>query len=157
MKMQWIIGIVVIVVVIAGGIVMLRGSTTSSENKTTTIPSENTSATTMSDYHDNIYKTKAGPTGAYLTDFAGMALYTFDKDTAGVSNCDTTCVQKWKPYVSGATGQKTFPKDITVIKRGDGSEQFAWKHMPLYYFNGDTTDKDIKGDGVNGVWHLAKP
>ena len=62
----------------------------------------------------------------------------------------------WRPYSSGATGQKQFPNNISVITRADGSQQFAWKNMPLYYYSKDTNPGDVKGDGVGGVWHIIK-
>ncbi len=108
-------------------------------------------------YHDNIYLVKSDAVkGSYLTDFAGMTLYTFDKDKSGVSTCDATCARTWKPYSSGATAQKQFPDHITVIKRADGSDQFTWDGKPLYYFASDQNAGDLKGDGVYGVWHVVK-
>jgi predicted lipoprotein with Yx(FWY)xxD motif len=86
-----------------------------------------------------------------------MTLYTFDKDTAGVSNCTGTCSTIWPPYTSGATAQGQFPTNITVITRADGSKQFAYKGMPLYYNQKEVKPGDIMGDGIGGVWHLVKP
>lgn len=106
---------------------------------------------------DNIYLTKTDPTkGAYLTDFAGMTLYTYDKDQAGVSNCTGACLKLWPVYTSGATAQKLFPTNISVIKRADGSDQFAWNGKPLYYYASDKQAGDLTGDGVGGVWHIVK-
>lgn len=107
---------------------------------------------------DNIYKTNTDPVkGAYLTDFQGMTLYTFDKDTTGVSNCSGGCATAWPPYSSGATAQASFPTNIAVITRADGTKQFTWKGMPLYYYATDVKAGDITGDGIGGVWHLVKP
>ncbi len=106
----------------------------------------------------NVYTTRTDPSkGAYLADFAGMTLYVFDKDTPGVSNCYSGCATVWPPYTSGATVQSQLPANITVIKRTDGSSQYAWKGMPLYYYATDQKPGDINGDGVGGVWHLVKP
>lgn len=106
----------------------------------------------------NIYMTKTDATkGMYLTDFQGMTLYVFDKDTQGVSNCTGACATTWPPYTSGATAQGQFPANITVITRADGSKQFAWKGMPLYYFSSDKKAGDLLGDGVGGIWHIVKP
>ena len=106
---------------------------------------------------NNIYLVKTDATkGKYMTDFNGMTLYTFDKDTSGVSNCYNGCVKAWPVYTSGATAEKTLPENITVIKRKDGTEQFAWKGMPLYYYVQDTKAGDITGDGVGGIWHIVK-
>jgi predicted lipoprotein with Yx(FWY)xxD motif len=104
----------------------------------------------------NIYMMKTDAAkGAYITDFQGMTLYTYDKDQSGVSNCTGTCATNWPPYTSGATAQSQLPANITVVTRADGSKQFAWKGMPLYYFVSDTTAGQITGDGVNG-FHIAK-
>src|SRR5579859_5164882 len=85
-----------------------KPSTSSSTGTSVTQPvSGNQSGATS--YHDNIYLAKTDSVkGSYMTDFAGMTLYTFDKDGNGVSNCDATCVKTWKPYSSGATAQKQF-------------------------------------------------
>jgi len=113
---------------------------------------------TQNSASDNIYLTKTDASkGVYMTDFAGMTLYTYDKDTKGVSNCSGGCLVAWPAYTSGATAQGTFPANITVITRSDGSKQFAWKGMPLYYYAKDKVAGDITGDGVGGVWHIVKP
>lgn len=109
------------------------------------------------EYHDNIYLVKENATqGSYMTDFVGMTLYTFDVDQVGKSACVGTCAQTWRPYASGAMGQQTFPTNISVITREDGSEQFAWKGAPLYYYTGDASEGDQKGDGLEGAWHIVK-
>lgn len=106
---------------------------------------------------NNIYMSKTDAAkGNYLTDFEGKTLYTYDKDTSGVSNCEGACLTAWPAYTSGATAQGTMPANISVITRSDGSKQFAWKGMPLYYFSGDSKSGDINGDGVGGVWHIIK-
>ena len=116
------------------------------------------SSSTSASGSDNIYLSKTDTKkGAYLTDFAGMTLYTFDKDTAGVSNCYNGCAKAWPPYVSGAAAQGTLPSNITLVTRTDGSKQFAWKGMPLYYYATDSKAGDITGDGVGNVWHIVKP
>lgn len=106
---------------------------------------------------NNIYMSKTDSVkGTYLTDFAGMTLYIFDKDTKSVSNCYNGCAQAWPPYTSGATTQSTFPANITVIKRTDGNSQFAWMGKPLYYYASDQKTGEINGDGVGGIWHIVK-
>ena len=124
-----------------------------------TSPAPYTTTTTQNSApSDNIYLTKTDATkGNYMTDFAGMTLYTYDKDTKGVSNCSGGCLAAWPAYISGATAQTTLPANITVITRSDGSKQFAWKGMPLYYYAKDKSVGDITGDGVGGVWHIIKP
>ena len=155
--------IVVIVLILVGAYLgrhqlksMFGMSSTSAPSQTTqTKPVSTTSAMAPS---DNIYLTKTDSSkGKYLTDFQGMTLYTYDKDTKGVSNCTGACATAWPYYTSGATAEKTLPTNISVITRPDGHKQFAWKDMPLYYYTSDTKAGDVTGDGVGGVWHIVKP
>ena len=121
-------------------------------------PTDSTTGSSAAAPSNNIYMTKTTAAGvAYMTDFSGMTLYTFDKDTAGVSNCSGSCATLWPPYTSGATAQGTFSANISVITRADGSKQFAWNGKPLYYYQKDTKAGDMLGDGIGSVWHLAKP
>jgi predicted lipoprotein with Yx(FWY)xxD motif len=87
-----------------------------------------------------------------LADAAGRTLYTFDKDTAGKSNCTGGCLTAWPAYVAkeGATAKGEF----TLIE-ANGAKQWAFKGMPLYYFAGDTQAGDRNGDGSGGVWHVV--
>ena len=93
--------------------------------------------------------------GTVLTDASGMTLYTFDKDAAGVSNCYDGCAKNWPP-AAAAAGDKAMG-DYGVVERKDGTMQWSYKGMPLYTWIKDAAPGDITGDGVNGVWHLAKP
>jgi len=47
--------------------------------------------------------------------------------------------------------------DWTVITRDDGSRQWAYKGKPLYFWAKDAKPGDRTGDGINQVWHTAKP
>ena len=93
---------------------------------------------------------------SYMTDENGMTLYTYSKDTTGVSNCTGVCIQNWPAYgPKTAPSPADLPADVTVITRSDGTLQYAWKGMPLYTFVGDKKAGDVTGDGVNG-FALAK-
>ncbi|MBS1168796.1 MAG: hypothetical protein H6R00_4821 [Proteobacteria bacterium] len=106
------------------------------------------------DYASGAIKTMDTAKGGILTDAKGMALYTFDKDAAGVSNCDGGCAVKWPP-VTAAAGAKA-DGDLSLVTRKDGSQQWAFKGKPLYFWMGDKKPGDVSGDGMGGVWHLAK-
>lgn len=160
MKKTWVV-IIIVLVILAGAFfmrhqlkTMLMGSPAPSPVQTKVNPTSSTAVPS-----DNIYKVATSQTlGKYLTDFDGKTLYVFDKDTPGVSNCTGQCLAVWPVYTSGATAQKTFPENITVIKASDGTTlQFAWNGKPLYYYAKDTKPGDTLGDGVGGVWHVAKP
>ncbi len=93
--------------------------------------------------------------GEVLVDAKGMTLYVFDKDMGGKSACNDNCATNWPPLMaeSGAKAEGKW----TIIKRDDGKMQWAHGGKPLYTFIKDKKAGDISGDGVNGVWHLAKP
>lgn len=93
--------------------------------------------------------------GMVLTDEKGMTLYTFDKDAAGMSNCTDACAQNWPPLMAPASAMAS--GDFTVIKRADGSMQWAHKGKPLYHWSKDAKPGDTTGDGFKDVWHTAKP
>ena len=87
----------------------------------------------------------------------GMTLYTFDKDAAGTgtSVCTGPCAQNWPPLVAKAGTASS--GDWAVIARDDGSKQWAYKGKPVYFWAKDQKPGDRTGDGVNGIWRLAKP
>jgi predicted lipoprotein with Yx(FWY)xxD motif len=94
--------------------------------------------------------------GKALTDHNGMTLYTFDKDSGGKSACNGPCAGNWPPLA--ATSDAKAEGDYTVIKRDDGSAQWAYKGKPLYTFVKDTKAGDAAGEGLNGnTWHIAAP
>ncbi|SHF56364.1 Predicted lipoprotein with conserved Yx(FWY)xxD motif [Kaistia soli DSM 19436] len=92
--------------------------------------------------------------GEVLVDAKGMTLYTFDKDTKGVSNCYDKCAAAWPPLM--ATSADKAEGDWTIVKRKDGTAMWAYEGMPLYTFVKDMKSGDVTGEGVGGVWHVAK-
>jgi len=93
--------------------------------------------------------------GDVLAGENGMTLYTFKNDSEGVSNCNGGCAANWPPLMAddGAMAEG----DYSVITRADGSKQWAKGGMPLYFWVKDAKTGDVTGDGVNGVWDLARP
>lgn len=100
-------------------------------------------------------KTGTSAKGPVLTDSKGMTLYTFDKDAGGKSACNGPCAGNWPPLMASASDKAE--GSYTVIKRDDGSMQWAYKGKPLYTFSKDAKPGDAAGDGVNNVWHIATP
>lgn len=102
----------------------------------------------------------AGSLGMILTDSAGLTLYTFDRDTPGVSNCAGGCAATWPPLLL-AEGDPVAPPDLAgtlgVITRADGGRQVTYNDQPLYLYARDQNPGDTTGEGVGGIWHVAKP
>lgn len=91
--------------------------------------------------------------GKVWIDAKGMTLYTFDKDTAGKSNCNDKCAAEWPPLA--AAGASKASGDWTILDRKDGSKQWAYEGNPVYLWIKDKKPGDITGDGVDG-FHIAK-
>ena len=91
----------------------------------------------------------------------GMTLYVFDKDVAGSgkSTCNGPCAANWPPLIASdfAVDSDAGNSDYTLVTRDDGKKQWALKGKPLYYWFKDEKPGDKTGDGVKGVWHVAKP
>jgi predicted lipoprotein with Yx(FWY)xxD motif len=93
--------------------------------------------------------------GTALVDGKGMTLYVFDKDAPAVSNCYKECEALW-PIMKASPGDKP-QGDFTIVTRTNGDLQWAYSGKPLYHWAKDTKPGDTTGDGVKGVWHVAKP
>ena len=85
--------------------------------------------------------------------YSHKTLYTFDKDPTDPprSVCTGECIAKWPPFRPNA-GERPV-RDYTIIKRDDGSPQWAYKGKPLYTFARDTAGQPATG--VSQAWPLA--
>lgn len=82
--------------------------------------------------------------------FPGSArLYTYDLDTPTRSACNQECAGKRRPVLVRTPGAKPIG-DWTIVKRNDGSSQWAYRGRPVYTLFHDTPE----GDGEGGPWHL---
>ncbi|MBS7233845.1 hypothetical protein KHA90_22775 [Flavobacterium psychroterrae] len=107
--------------------------------------------------------------GSYLSDKDGKSLYFFAADAKGQASCSGGCEAVWPPfYVDNLTADKlstglTF-SDFATITTTSGKKQLTYKGWPLYYYapsvSGTNTQEaagKTTGDGVGGVWFIAKP
>ena len=91
-----------------------------------------------------------------LVDHKGMTLYTFAKDSDGKSMCNDKCAANWPPLM--ATGTDQAMGEWSVVKRDDGTMQWAYDGKPLYTFVMDKKAGDKVGEGkMEGAWKVAKP
>lgn len=84
----------------------------------------------------------------------GFALYTFDNDTAGVSNCSGTCLTNWPALIAHAGAVATAP--YSLVQRASGEMQWALNGMPLYFFAGDTQAGQTNGEAIGNNWFVAR-
>jgi predicted lipoprotein with Yx(FWY)xxD motif len=99
--------------------------------------------------------------GALLVGPTGMSLYVLSRDNAGVSSCSGQCAMTFPALHTeqGVDPSAVNPATGTLgvhTRADDGTQQIVYNGMPLYYFSGDQLPGDAKGDGVGGVWSLAK-
>jgi predicted lipoprotein with Yx(FWY)xxD motif len=101
--------------------------------------------------------------GNYLVAYNGMTLYTFANDTTNKSNCTGGCAANWPPYIVGAEDNVAAQVKagvggkVDTIVRADGKAQVTYNGKPLYFYAHDTKAGDTTGQGVGGVWFVAKP
>ncbi|MBX2836643.1 MAG: hypothetical protein KTR35_07305 [Gammaproteobacteria bacterium] len=89
------------------------------------------------------------------SEFNGRTLYTFANDTADTSNCNDACATNWPPLYADKGARSS--NGYSVITRSDGSRQWSYNTQPLYFFTGDAAAGDTTGEGVGGVWSVARP
>jgi predicted lipoprotein with Yx(FWY)xxD motif len=97
--------------------------------------------------------------GSILTDGSGNTLYFFSPDAHGNSVCTGSCLVQWPAfYVASPTfGTGLDASDFSSITRSDGAKQTTYKGWPLYRYSLDANPGNIVGDGVDGIWFVAKP
>jgi predicted lipoprotein with Yx(FWY)xxD motif len=104
----------------------------------------------------NMMSAPAAPammSGGALVAPSGMTLYTFDKDVdAGKSSCNGPCATLWPPLMASPTDKATGP--YTMVKRDDGTMQWAYKGKPVYMYKSDMKAGDRMGDNFKDNWHI---
>lgn len=107
--------------------------------------------------------------GDYLTDKDGRALYYFSNDFNGTNTCQGNCAKAWPVfYEEGLTAEQLGTgldiNDFATIVTADSKKQLTYKSWPLYYYAPNTNGTNVPegsgtttGEGVNGVWFVAKP
>jgi len=93
--------------------------------------------------------------GKIFANLAGLSLYTFDNDTTRASTCFDACAERWPALTVPSADGIEAPFGLTT--RPDGKKQVTLNGDPLYTFFNDAAPGDVKGDGIGGVWHLARP
>ena len=85
-----------------------------------------------------------GAKESILADKAGMSLYTFELDAAGVSKCSGGCLTEWPPMhvPAGDTVQAPFG----TITGNDGQSQLTLNGLPLYHYAGDKAAGNANGE-----------
>ncbi len=98
-------------------------------------------------------------TGNHIVDGRGMTLYLFTKDVMGDSKCTGGCLNSWPIFYQEkiSVSPRLDASGFGTITRDDGKKQTTYNGWPLYYFSSDASPGDIKGEGVNKIWFIARP
>jgi predicted lipoprotein with Yx(FWY)xxD motif len=99
--------------------------------------------------------------GTFLVGAGGRTLYTYNKDVfPGQSQCTGACATKWPPLVVsgdlGALAPIAAAGGFGTMTRDDGRTQVTYQGQPLYYYSGDSAPGDTNGQGIGGLWQVAK-
>lgn len=99
----------------------------------------------------------------FLVDGRGRTLYLFEADSSGTSTCAGSCAQAWPPMTvanipkAGGDVQQDL---LGTTTRNNGDKQVTYHGHPVYYYKGDTTSGQTKGQGLNqfgAKWFVVTP
>jgi predicted lipoprotein with Yx(FWY)xxD motif len=101
--------------------------------------------------------------GKILVDAQGRTLYLFTKDSGTTSGCTGACASAWPPL--RATGKPTVGNGanasmVGTTPRSDGKPQVTYNGHPVYLYQGDSSQGDTNGQGLNafgGGWFAVSP
>jgi predicted lipoprotein with Yx(FWY)xxD motif len=93
--------------------------------------------------------------GTVLTTGAGLTLYRFTANPAGMSTCTGSCAKIWPPLLAAKGDHVSGPrgvKGLSLIDVGGGHWQVAFHDVALYRFEGDAKKGQAKGQGIAHEW-----
>jgi predicted lipoprotein with Yx(FWY)xxD motif len=101
--------------------------------------------------------------GKILVDTQGRTLYLFTKDSGTTSECTGACASAWPPLrASGkpTVGSGANASVVGTTPRSDGKPQVTYNGHPVYLYQGDSSQGDTNGQGLNvfgGLWYALSP
>jgi predicted lipoprotein with Yx(FWY)xxD motif len=163
MKKSTIIWLIIIVIIVVFGI--WYWSAGQSNSPATNVSTAASSSVTTAPAQIIVLGTSSTTQlGTFLVAMNGMTLYSYTKDTSGVSNCTGQCAVVWPPYTvsaneasSSLVGMDGANGQVGVITRADGSYQVTYNNTPLYFYSKDVNVGDTNGQGVEGTWFVVSP
>jgi predicted lipoprotein with Yx(FWY)xxD motif len=107
-------------------------------------------------------RTIDSPFGTILGDRRGQAVYLFDKERSGESECYGECARAWPPVF--ANGKPRAAKGVRksllgTVRRRNGRRQVTYAGKPLYYYAHEGPG-EVRCHNVNlngGFWWVLAP
>jgi len=136
------------------------GSSSSGSSSQASAPATSSApATTAAASTEATVKTasNAAVGGTVLVNSKGLTLYSLSGESKANFLCTSAeCVAIWHPLtVASAATPSGAVGSLEAVKRPDGTEQLAYKGMPLYTFAEDSAPGQAKGQGIKsdgGTW-----
>lgn len=97
--------------------------------------------------------------GEILVGPTGMTLYVLSKETASDLQCLEDCARNWLP-LTGNPVANGLTEALSMVRRTTDAgslEQLVYKNQPLYYWSRDKAPGDVTGEGIGGIWSVARP
>jgi len=100
--------------------------------------------------------------GRVVANGKGEALYLFDRERRGRSECYGACAKAWPPVLTQGkprAGAGTDPSLFGTVKRRNGKLQVTYAGQPLYYYVGDSPGTILchDVDEFGGTWLVVQP
>jgi len=136
------------------------GSSSSGSSSQASAPATSSpQATTAAASTEATVKTASNATvgGTVLVNSKGLTLYSLSGESKTKFLCTSAeCVAFWHPLTAASAATPSGGvASLETVKRPDGTEQVAYKGMPLYTFSGDNAAGQAKGQGIKsdgGTW-----
>ncbi len=106
---------------------------------------------------------KKSKLGEMLVDAKGKSVYLFEKDKGTSSTCFDACAGTWPPYLTNGKPKAAGAASAGLIgttKRKDGGTEVTFHGHPLYYYAGDKSPGDTKGQALKqfgAEWYVLSP
>ena len=100
--------------------------------------------------------------GTVVANGRGEALYLFDREQRGKSECYGACARAWPPVLTKGKPRAFAGADASLLgttKRRNGKLQVTYAGQPLYYYVGDSPGTILchDVDEFGGTWLVVQP
>lgn len=107
-------------------------------------------------------KTVDSEYGTVVANGKGEALYLFDREMKGKSECYGACAKAWPPVLTKGKPRAVAGADPSLLgttKRRNGKLQVTYAGQPLYYYVGDSPGTILchDVDEFGGTWLVVQP